>query len=235
MRGPIALSTLGHGLSVFTLIFVALASLCLVGCGSTQSTPEHESARFPDIDQVLIVPFKSVTHSRKIDTTVRCPICGAVFQTGPIEAGADKYMTRQLVAFMKGKTPYELILPDMAEGVRSEILAEDIGMSQRRLIVEMGKRLRADAVICGTIFRFRQRVGTALSVETPASVAFGIHLIRVGDGRLIWVRRFDETQRSLSEDLFKLRTFVRRGGGWLTAEELAIFALHEAMASFPVE
>ncbi|MDY6954621.1 MAG: nucleoid-structuring protein H-NS, partial [Thermodesulfobacteriota bacterium] len=62
-----------------------------------------------------------------------------------------------------------------------------------------------------------------------------IHLIRVADGRLIWVGHFDETQHSLSEDLFRWKTFLKRGGGWLTAEQLAAFGLQEVMATFPLK
>jgi TolB-like protein len=72
-----------------------------------------------------------------------------------------------------------------------------------------------------------------LSVETAASVGFGIHLIRVHDGRLLWSRQFDETQKSLSEDLFRLGTFVKRGGAWLTAQELSRFGLEAVMEDFP--
>lgn len=164
---------------------------------------------------------------------VHCPICGAVFQTGPIEAGVDTYMTKQLMAFLKGKTSYTLIPPEATKGTQSPIISEDVGISERRLLAEMGKSLQADAVISGMIYRFRQRIGTVFSVDTPASVAFGIHFIRVADGRLLWVGHFDETQHSLSENLFKLTTFLSRGGRWLSAEELAISGLHEIMASLP--
>jgi hypothetical protein len=71
-------------------------------------------------------------------------------------------------------------------------------------------------------------------VDKPASVAFGIHFIRIADNRLIWGGHFDETQHSLSENLFKLRKFVKRGGGWLTAEQLATYGLQETMATFPL-
>jgi hypothetical protein len=126
-------------------------------------------------------------------------------------------MTKQLVAFLKAKTSYTLIPPGAAEGMRFQIISEDVSISERLLLVETGKRLHADAVISGTIYRFRQRIGTVFSVDTPASVAFGIHLIRVADGRLIWGRHFDETQHGLSENLFKLGTFLDRGG------EMALF------------
>jgi len=184
-----------------------------------------------EIDRVLIVPFN--THRYESGASIRCSICGAVFLTGPVELNAATHLTHQLVAFLKSKTQYTLISPGIAEGVRSKMLAEDVRISERDLLIEMGKRLQANAVISGSIYRFRQRIGTALSVDTPASVAFGMHLIRVSDGRLIGIGHFDETQHPLSENLFKVSTFFNRGGAWLTAEELATFGLHETMATFP--
>jgi hypothetical protein len=142
-------------------------------------------------------------------------------------------MAKQLLAFLQGNTPYALIPSSAAGGIRSEIIAQDPGMSEPELLVEMGKKLQADAVMSGMIYRFRQRIGTGFSVDTPASVAFGIHFIRVADGRLIWTGIFDETQHSLSENLFQLGNFIRRGGGWLTAEELAAFGLQKTMATLP--
>lgn len=214
-------------------ILIWVLALYVAGCASKQPSPAPVLSRSLNIDSVLVVPFKLAMHGNKISTTVHCSICGAVFQTGPVEAGVDTYMTKQLVAFLKAKTSYTLIPPGAAEGMRFQIISEDVSISERLLLVETGKRLHADAVISGTIYRFRQRIGTVFSVDTPASVAFGIHLIRVADGRLIWGRHFDETQQGLSENLFKLGTFLDRGGGWLTAEELAMSGLQEMMASFP--
>ncbi len=186
-----------------------------------------------DLDTILIVPFESIDR-KEINTIDRCPVCNAVLKQGQIESGSDSFMTMELTTVLKTETTYTLFGPGMAEGVRSEIISEDIGISRRRLLVETGRRLGADAVISGIVYRFRQRVGTTLSVNSPASVGFGIHLLRTSDGRLIWSKHFDETQRSLSEDLFKIRSFVERGGRWLDVEELAVYGLREIMAGLPV-
>lgn len=215
-------------------LFSAIMALCILGCGSGLPAPAPERTQPLHIKSVLVLPFKEARRLYGMDRSVRCPVCGAVFETGPAEAGAETYMTRQLVAFVKAKTPYTLVPSGAAVGIRSEIISRDPGMSERGLLVEMGKKLQADAVMSGMIYRFRQRIGTAFSVDTPASVAFGIHLIRVADSRLIWTGIFDETQHSLSENLFKLGTFIKRGGGWLTAEELATFGLDETMATLPL-
>jgi hypothetical protein len=70
-------------------------------------------------------------------------------------------------------------------------------------------------------------------VQSPASVAFDIHLISVADGSSIWYGYYDETQQSLSENLFRLRLFFKRKWKWITAEEMAISALDELLETFP--
>ena len=216
------------------LVILTVLNVCLMACASPGQAPTAESPRSLNIKTLLVVPFNNATERYEVGATVRCSICGAVFVTGPVTPGYEKYMTRQLLTFLKAKTTYTLVPPGTGEGVRSKILSESVGLSDRDLLLEMGRRLKADAVVSGTIYRFRQRVGTRFSVDTPASVAFGIHLIRVADGRLVWVRHSDETQQPLSENLFKLSRFIKGGGAWLTAEELAGFGLDNVMATFPV-
>jgi hypothetical protein len=184
------------------------------------------------IRTILVVPFELITARGKTDT-VRCPISSVICQTGPIEGEAEAFLTMQLFAHIRDKTDYTLIPPVVAEGIRFKIISRNIGISPRDLLMEMGKEAKADAVLGATLYRFRQRVGGVLSVESPASVGFGVHLIRMADGRLLWSRHFDETQQSLSEDLFKLGTFVQRGGGWLSAEDLATAGLKQIMTDFP--
>ncbi len=215
------------------LLILLVVNVCVIACAS-RGHPPAQSARVLNIETLLVVPFNNATERYELGGAVRCSICGGVFAVGPVTPGAERYMTQQVLTVLKNKTTYTLIPPGVDEGARSEILSDSAHLSDRDLVLEMGRNLKADAVVTGTIYRFRERVGTRFSVETPASVAFGIHLIRVADGRFIWGGHSDETQQPLSEDLFKLRTFVERGGGWLTAKELAKFELNKVMGSFPV-
>ena len=207
-----------------------LAAICVLGC--TASAPRRP--RPLDIETVLVLPFNMATQQYEIGTTVRCFECDVTVQTGSIQSGADEFMNRELVAFLKEKTPYTAIPLWTVEGISSKNPSQDLREADRHLLVQMGKSVHADAVVSGTIYRFQQRVGTGLSVSTPASVAFAMELIRVADGRVIWNRAFDETQRGLDQDLLKLGSFLKRGGKWLTAEELANAGLREIMASFPL-
>jgi len=216
-------------------IYLAVATFCISGCALNGKMAGPGTGESQEINTVVVMPFEVASHRHDLGRSLRCSICGAVFQGGPVKKDADIYMSHQLVAWMKENTSFSIIPARTARAVRSSMLSEEMSLSDHRLSVEIGKRLEADAIMSGTVYRFQERVGTSLSVDAPASVAFGIHLVRVSNGHLMWVGRFDETQHSLSEDLFRWRTFFQRGGGWLTAEELASFGFQEVMATFPLK
>ncbi|HEX9454131.1 MAG TPA: hypothetical protein VGA27_07220, partial [Candidatus Binatia bacterium] len=62
--------------------------------------------------------------------------------------------------------------------------------------------------------------GDEWGVKSPASVAFVLDLIDVRRGDVIWSASFDETQRSLSENIFAFADITQRGVRWLSAEQL---------------
>jgi len=213
-------------------IALALVVLLIWGCGGTPHAPNGPDTP-TGIHRVLVLPFKKVSPAQKGETGVRCPLSGAVFSTGEVIPGATRTMTRHLLKFLKERTEYQLIPPEQAEGIRSQILSKDIGAQERSMLIEIGRTLGVDAVLVGHIYRYRERIGTAYSVDTPTSVALDLHFIRVADGTFIWHGRFDETQTSLSEDCLKIFSFIQRGGKWLTADELAGAGLEEVLDTFP--
>jgi TolB-like protein len=156
-------------------------------------------------------------------------------QTGSIEDNASQFMNDAVVSFLRNHSLIKVIPLWKAAGVSSRMLSQDLRGADKRLLAQMGKDLGADAVFSGTIYRFRDRVGTAVSVTSPASVAFAVELVRVSDGKTIWSRPYDQTQRSLDENLFDLGFFLKSKGRWLTAEELASLGLKETLSSFPLK
>lgn len=211
---------------------LVLAVLLIWGCGSTPDAPD-ESDSHPDIRRLLIIPFERVSEVQKGEINVRCPLCGAVFKTGEVMPDAPRIMTRHLFKFLEEKTEYQLISPGQVEGVRSQLLSKDISEEALSILIEIGRTLGADAIVAGHIYRYQERIGTAYSVDTPASVAFDLHLIMVADGRFVWQGRFEETQTSLSEDCLTIFSFIKRRGKWLKAEELAVSGLEEILGTFP--
>ena len=188
------------------------------------------------IKKILIFPFKDMSAVYGGNVNTRCQLCGNIFMTGKVAEGADRMLTEQLFVFLKDRKDIKLIPTSQAQGVLSDLLSGNKNsLSERNLLIETGRVLDADAIMAGYIYRFRERIGTKYSVDLPASVAFDIHLIRIADGRLLWSRHFDETQRSLSENLFQLGTFLKRKARWITAQEMAVSGMENILKSFKPE
>jgi len=106
---------------------------------------------------------------------------------------------------------------------------------------QIGEMVYADAVVLTRVQRYRERVGDEWGAKSPASVAFILDLIDVRRGDVVWSASFDETQKSLSENIFALGDIGRRGVRWLSANELAqegvtkaIAQLHQIIARAPI-
>ena len=153
---------------------------------------------------------------------------------GKIKKSIEHDLTEQLFSLLKDRESIQLIPPSQAEGVQTELLLNNhVTLSEKDIIIETGRTLGADAVIYGLVYRYEDRVGTKYSVDSPASVAFDIHLIHVADGSVLWSGHFDETQESLSENLLKLGTFIKRRASWISAHEMAMSGIEDIMKTFP--
>lgn len=127
----------------------------------------------------------------------------------------------------------DIIPAEQVEGLYRQITLETISPKEAELISKLGQGLKADAIVVGYVYRYQERIGTPYAVEKPASVAFEIHLIDVDAGLRSWRATFDKTQRSLMENLFNFRFFVKDKGRWITARELAAEGVDEIMQNFP--
>ncbi len=137
------------------------------------------------------------------------------------------------------RCPYcqRVIRPGDIHESAETILSTEFGgrLQEKGLSTTDEKETRSLKVL---IYRFQERRGGNFAVERPASVGFHVHLY---DGpTLLRVFVYDETQRPLSENVFRFPTFVRRGARWVTAGELAregvdkaVDALTEEISSRP--
>lgn len=188
-----------------------------------------------DIDVLLVLPFKDMTNLYGENVTLRSPLSGRTYTTGKVSRGADDFLMQLLMSNLQLRGGLQLIPWGQAEGVWGELLAkETIEQSEREMILATGRELNADAVLAGYVYRFVDRTGTQYSVETPASVGFDLDLIRIQDGRLVWSRRFDETQKTLSDDIMQINKFIKRKGRWITARDMAASGLEDMLHTLPV-
>jgi hypothetical protein len=210
-----------------------IALVLLYGCQTRASVTEPPSDPI-SFNKILVLPFNDVTLMSVSTTDTRCPVGGRVFMTGEVEAGAADFLTEQSIDLLKRHTDYQIVRERLRGGSLTALYsANQTTVDAKQLLADKGHEMDADVVLVGFVYRFRERVGKGYGAESPASVAFDIHLIRVADVRTIWSAHFNETQKSLGDNLFRLGSFISRGGRWLTAEELADSGLEEIFEKFP--
>ena len=152
---------------------------------------------------------------------------GGCLSRGEVPPGAPEEVRQLLRRKLRKLRRCELVSPEVEE-VPQAMASAPLEASR-----EIGRSLGAEAVLLGALYRYREREGSALGVMRPAAVSLELLLLRVRDGKVLWHVRIDEEQRSLSEDLFKVGRFLRKGLRWLTVREFTEVLLQEALKSFP--
>ena len=162
-----------------------------------------------------------------------CPVCQGVYKSGNILYGSQRTLTQLLHQKMDILETFRILPLEKVEDVFSKRERGQFELRPLRSAIQLGKELDADFIIVGYLFRFEERIGSRIGVDRPASVGFDVHLLRVKDGKRVWDGKFDETQQALSENLLKMRSFVRRKASWLTAEELSSVGMDEMLKRLP--
>jgi|GEM_PF-760110 len=89
------------------------------------------------------------------------------------------------------------------------------------IAIDVGRILGADSVMIGFVSEYTERGGSEWGIESPSTVTFSVEVLSTKDGRVIWETYFTETQKPLFDNLFEIKKFVKRGGKWISADELA--------------
>jgi hypothetical protein len=205
------------------------------GC-SPRATHFDPASTVSDAQPLLILPFVDLTKIYGETSMIKCPLCANYFAAGKVAPGAETFMTETLVEILERTTQFQILTrprvrhdPHQPVGVRLWEQAE------RTRLVEAGHAAGTELVMTGYIYRFRQRVGSRYAAVTPASVALSVHMVSAADGRDLWYGTVDDTQSALSEDLFKFKTFLKRKGTWVTAEQMAESELEALLEKLPLK
>lgn len=162
-----------------------------------------------------------------------CPLCKGVYRKGEILPNSQNTLTQLLYQKIETTGTFKVIPIEKVEAVLSHWEKRKFEEKPVASSIQIGKELNADFLFIGFLFRFEERIGSSLGVDKPASAGFDIHLLRLRDGVEVWRGKFDETQRPLSENLFKIGSFFRRKASWVTAEELASVGMDEMLEKLP--
>lgn len=93
----------------------------------------------------------------------------------------------------------------------------------------VGRCMGVDILVVPQILEWRERDGGELGVATPAKVVMDIFILDVKNEALISRSRYDETQTALMGNLLEADKFVKRGGKWVTALDLAKEGMEKAV------
>ena len=141
-----------------------------------------------------------------------------------------------------GAAVIEEILLDYFENIRSvqlisseqkEALAGEETGNRLDIIRTVTAKLDSTQALIFSLSRFQERIGDQYSVEDPAALAFEFKLIDTKDGRVTCSGRYDETQKSLTENILNFPQAMKRGFKWLTVEQLAKEAVSDRFGTCP--
>lgn len=235
--------------SLLSLLLCTGGVACAPESVTIRSHPEFAPRT---VTTVAIAPFRALPGSRDVYQTVgRIPppdldnpeirqSLGSPISPVPLRSHATKVsvpdsvpgMVQHMVYSQLNLNPHVRIVPP--ETV-SQILnrQDDAGRSRDPQAVSrlLGQRLAVDAVMDGMIRVYREREGTKFGAAMTAAVGFELRLRNAQDGRVLWVGDYFEEQKPLTDDF---AGFVKRGGKFVTAEELARSGVIRVLERLPL-
>ena len=216
---------------LFSLVLL-LVTACSFGPSNIQlrQSADLENRR---VRRIAVVPAGILNGD---PTTTKLPL-GTTPAPRSAAQDAPESLTHMTYLAMASMPNWQIISDAEVREVSQSLPASSEAERLRRI----GEMVYADAVIVGRVERYRERVGDEWGAKSPASVAFVLDLIDVRRGGVIWSARFDETQKSLSENIFAIGEVAQRGIKWLSAAQLtqegvkkAVTQLHDVIARTPI-
>lgn len=211
------------------LLLVIILLMIVAGCTTAKYFHRTPPPFPPEIKSIAVVGFRSAIDRGASPGVIRSPISGAAFTARPIPQSITENMSDRLFEMISEYDFEELVPPAQVHGVISTLVSSHPTMTEIEILKRTGKAFSADAALVGYLYRWEERVGSNYAVRSAASVAFDLYLVRPGDGSVLWKERFDLTQKSLSENLLEVDTFIWGHGKWMTAHQLAELGLHRML------
>jgi len=208
--------------------------LSLAGCVSDKRVDtSSQNEEHVVLRKIAVVPFQNIIPDDPSITHIRCPVSGIYFSTAPYAGSPEKAIETLFLQKLATDENVVVMPLDRVKGAYTRIRAGTFKAEPQEVLKRVGEEVKADGVLVGFVYRYRARKGYRYSVEQPASVAFGVHLLRVSDGVFVWKGIFDKTQASLMENVLDVTTFLKGRGMWLTAHQLSEAGVEKILETFP--
>ncbi|HXQ22288.1 MAG TPA: hypothetical protein VN812_11490 [Candidatus Acidoferrales bacterium] len=180
----------------------SLVTLLLAGCSLL-----HHPPTLPEpVNLIAVMPIEREENATPAESGER------------IAPEAERVMTAQVYDVLSSSPRWRFV-PDLTVRQALNGLKSDGDLASRARA--LGKAVNADAVLCGTVSRYIERVGTEYGARQPAAVGITLQLVSVQSGSVLWKNSFDQRQQALSANLFNWWQFWRGGPRWFSAQEFA--------------
>lgn len=192
------------GITVGKVVVLFIGMMFLSGCGLKQRGENVQTAEIP----LTCIAVLAVMYDLEDDGKL---------------TGADKKSLEDGVLVLERLLKKQLVNVSDVRFVRQDqfpIPAHDGGAGFLSMLREAGLQTGCNGVLVMTLHRYRDRVGGSYAVEEPASVSFSWRLLEVNSGIVLCHGRYDETQKSVLENLYYFSRAIKRGFTWVTAESL---------------
>jgi hypothetical protein len=221
-------------------ICAVLAGVVLGLLGEGCSTPtrvttiSHPGLAGVRVEKVGVMPFLKGRHPTNVRENLNCSLCRLTFDPESVGTGAENTLTRYVHEAIYDRFEDRVIPMERVMRTYEGIPKDDERDTLLTLARKVGQALGANVMVLGTVWRYRDKTGSAASSMNPASVVFDIYLVDVRTGEMLWMGNYDETQRALSDNIWDASVFFSRGVKWLSANELAQYGVNEVLKQLPL-
>lgn len=182
--------------------FLALLLLLLVGCVTSKSLEPEEPTT---LTKIAVLPSDIIDEDGKTSIASNQLLeKGANILDGLI---AQYLATKEGIIFLSKE--------------QQETLLTEYNQNRSVQALYIAKKSGADAVLTSMVNRYQERAGQDYSIDYPASISFEYRLVLEETGQTLCAGFFDETQQSITENILSFKKTLKRGGKWITTEELA--------------
>ena len=165
--------------------------------------------------------YSSPKVEEPVETIAVMPIEHAAAPTGKsggdVEKEAEIVVTAAIYGALANSYVWRFV-PDLTVADAMQGISPLDADTKRALA--LGKAVKADGVIFGSVWRYVERVGTPADAESPASVGFTLRLLSMSSGEVVWEDSYDATQETLGSSFVNWMLFWEEPAHWMTAAEL---------------
>jgi len=220
---------------LYWVLFLAISLTgAFAGCQSKPATQQYQN-RLAEIkvQRIVVMPFIRGLPDTRLNEPIKrmlyCTMDNLCFNVKEVRGNADELLTGYLQDALKPRYGEALIPLQIVRPAYSALPKNPPTDTPQSLAVALGKKLQADHVMVGTVWRYQQLVGSAEAADKPASVAFALYLLNVETGNPVWEATYEKTQQPLSQNVLNIKEFFNMGARWLTAEELARYGMKQVL------